>query len=406
MKVASTGLTSVRNSAPPRDDRAVPKKVEDFPLPERTDDNPEYAKAVKVEKDRQEAINQMNRLASFYAVSEESLASQEPPKFPGMLNAAVPRPSNDYIREPSGDVTRADGGPSGVTGQQSVSRREDSGFAEGPPRTEALGVVTPVPGPDTSMRIDTVAAPPAPTTSPSVTPVPSPTGTPSPSGGPFPPVPPGLVNTARSGTSRASGPTGTPRAGGPPAGKASPTGVTGDRSSAAGRSSTTGRSGVTGGGPPTGRAGAPGQTPTGRPGTTGQPAAGRAGTGGGRAPAQAVRAASWAVLLSAPPQVPRAHAFRVGPSSVAVGRRRGALPPDEPASRGSSVRTRTARPGPEAEARPVRMASWAPRAEALQVHGPARVVSPRVAPALCVVPVGISPRTRSRSAPDQSVLTI
>ncbi|WSB33078.1 hypothetical protein OG949_09505 [Streptomyces scopuliridis] len=284
MKVASTGLTSVRNSAPPRDDRAVPKKVEDFPLPERTDDNPEYAKAVKVEKDRQEAINQMNRLASFYAVSEESLASQEPPKFPGMLNAAVPRPSNDYIREPSGDVTRADGGPSGVTGQQSVSRREDSGFAEGPPRTEALGVVTPVPGPDTSMRIDTVAAPPAPTTSPSVTPVPSPTGTPSPSGGPFPPVPPGLVNTARSGTSRASGPTGTPRAGGPPAGKASPTGVTGDRSSAAGRSSTTGRSGVTGGGPPTGRAGAPGQTPTGRPGTTGQPAAGRAGTGGGTGP--------------------------------------------------------------------------------------------------------------------------
>ncbi|MFE2746582.1 hypothetical protein ACFXKX_19945 [Streptomyces scopuliridis] len=284
MKVASTGLTSVRNSAPPRDVRAVPKKVEDFPLPERTDDNPEYAKAVKVEKDRQEAINQMNRLASFYAVSEESLASQEPPKFPGMLNAAVPRPSNDYIREPRGDVNRADGEPSGANGQQSVSRRGDSGFAEGPPRTEALGVVTPVPGLDTSMQIDRVVAPPAPTTGPSATPVPSPTGTPSPSG-PVPPMAPGLVNPTRSGTSRVSGPTATPRAGGPPAGKVAQSGVTGDRSPAAGRSAAAGRSGETAGGRSAGRSGGPVQTPTaGRPSTTGQPAAGRAGTGGGTGP--------------------------------------------------------------------------------------------------------------------------
>ncbi|MFD7226118.1 hypothetical protein ACFV9P_34735 [Streptomyces sp. NPDC059892] len=278
MRVASTGLTSVRNSAPPRDGRAVPKKVEDFPLPERTDDNPEYVKAVKVEKDRQEAINQMNRLASFYAVSEESLAAQEPPKFPGMLKANVPRAGDVYSGSAAG-TAGANTGLSGAEAPQSISARTDLGDSDGPPRTQALGTVTPAPVPDTSMQIDTVTAPPAPTTSPSVTPVISPTGTPSPSGGPVPPVAPGLVNPVRGGTSRGSGPTGTARAGGPPLGRATQTGASGDRSPAGGRS------GATGGGPPAGRAGAPGQTPTaGRAGTTGQPAAGRAGTGGGTAP--------------------------------------------------------------------------------------------------------------------------
>ncbi|MFD7121543.1 hypothetical protein ACFWAA_31555 [Streptomyces sp. NPDC059922] len=270
MRVASTGLTSVRNSAPPRDGRAVPKKVEDFPLPERTDDNPEYVKAVKVEKDRQEAINQMNRLASFYAVSEESLASQEPPKFPGMLNAAVPRPKGDRDVGADSGGTGTETGAQGTTVQQPPSSRADLGNGSSGPRAEAIGAVAPLPVADTSMRIDSVTAPPAPTTAPSVTPVTSPTGTPTPSGGPVPPMAPGLVNPTRSGTSRASGPTGAPRAGGPPLGRVAQAGATGDRSPAAGRP------GVTGGGPPVGRAGAPGQTPTaGRPGTTGQPAAGR-----------------------------------------------------------------------------------------------------------------------------------
>ncbi|MFE2497265.1 hypothetical protein [Streptomyces scopuliridis] len=284
MKVASTGLTSVRNSAPPRDVRAVPKKVDEFPLPERTDDNPEYVKAVKVEKDRQEAINQMNRLASFYAVSEESLAGQEPPRFPGTLKASVPLPRGERASGAARGGTGTDAESQGTAAQQPLSSQADLGSRSSVPRAEAIGAVTPAPAPDTSMQIDRVVAPPAPTTGPSATPVPSPTGTPSPSGGPFPPVAPGLVNTARSGTSRASGQTGTPRAGGPPVGKASQTGATGDRSSVAGRSSATGRSGATGGGPPAGRTGAPGQTPTGRPGTTGQPAAGRAGTGGGTGP--------------------------------------------------------------------------------------------------------------------------
>lgn len=285
MKVASTGLASVRNSAPPRDGRAVPKKVEDFPPPERTESNPEYVKAVQVEKDRQEAINQMNRLASFYAVSEESLAAQEPPKFPGTLNAAVPRPRAQFAPGETSGGTGTDTGAQGTTVQQPLSSHADPGSGSSVSRAETIGAVTPVPVPDTSMQIDTVVAPPAPTTGPSATPVPSPTGTPSPGGGPVLPPTPGLVNPARSGTSRGSGPTGTPRAGGPPAGKVAQTGATGDRSSAAGRSAAAGRPGATGGGLPAGRAGAPGQTPTaGRPGTTGQPAAGRAGTGGGTGP--------------------------------------------------------------------------------------------------------------------------
>ncbi|MGW2510620.1 hypothetical protein ACWC0A_14515 [Streptomyces scopuliridis] len=283
MKVASTGLTSVRNSAPPRDGRAVPKKVEDFPLPERTDDNPEYVKAVKVEKDRQEAINQMNRLASFYAVSEESLAGQEPPKFPGMLKADVPRPADPILGSDSG-ATGNGVEAQGTTAQQPTSSRADLGSRSSVPRAEAIGAVAPVPGSDTSMQIDRVMAPPAPTTGPSPTPVPSPTGTPSPSG-PVPPMAPGLVNPTRSGTSRASGPTATPRAGGPPAGKVARSGATGDRSPAAGRSAAAGRSGETAGGRSAGRSGGPVQTPTaGRPSTTGQPAAGRAGTGGGTGP--------------------------------------------------------------------------------------------------------------------------
>ncbi|MFD7290704.1 hypothetical protein [Streptomyces sp. NPDC059863] len=284
MKVASTGLTSVRNSAPPRDGRAVQKKVEDFPPPERTESNPEYVKAVKVEKDRQEAINQMNRLASFYAVSEESLAGQEPPQFPRMLKANVPEPFQRSGGGSGSDGTARDAGSPGASMPPSFTGRADSG--EGQSRTQALGAVTPVSVPDASMQIDSVMAPPPPTTGPNVTPVPSPTGTPNPSGGPVPPVGPGLVNTSRSGTSRAPVPTGTSRTGGPPVGRLGQPGATGDRSSSAGRSApTTGRPGVTGGGPPAGRSGGgPGQTTAGRPGTPGQPIAGRAGTGGGTGP--------------------------------------------------------------------------------------------------------------------------
>lgn len=93
---AATGLASVRSAMPPRDTREDPKAVADIPTPKQTESNAEYAAAVKAEKDRQEAINQMNRLASFYAVSEEIMAAQEPPTFEPMPDVGVPKPQPGY----------------------------------------------------------------------------------------------------------------------------------------------------------------------------------------------------------------------------------------------------------------------------------------------------------------------
>ncbi len=87
---AGAGLASVRSSMPPRDTRTDPKAVEDIPTPKRVDGNEAYEAALKSEKDRQEAINQMNRLASFYRVSQHEMAGQEPPTFSVMPDVGVP----------------------------------------------------------------------------------------------------------------------------------------------------------------------------------------------------------------------------------------------------------------------------------------------------------------------------
>lgn len=101
MTVAATGLTSVRSAKPPRDTRADRRRPKDFPVTEQKDDNPEYKRAVQVEENRQEGINQMNRLASFYAVSEQSLAGVKEPELPKMLGTAVPPPKwGDWEKSP------------------------------------------------------------------------------------------------------------------------------------------------------------------------------------------------------------------------------------------------------------------------------------------------------------------
>ncbi|MFI1763511.1 hypothetical protein ACH41H_15900 [Streptomyces sp. NPDC020800] len=93
---AAVGLAAVRGAMPPRDAEANRKRPDKFTAAEKTADKEGYAKAVKVEKDRQEAINQMNRLASYYAVSEEVLASlpaeKQKPTFTSMPDVGVPRP--------------------------------------------------------------------------------------------------------------------------------------------------------------------------------------------------------------------------------------------------------------------------------------------------------------------------
>ncbi|MFD6998927.1 WXG100 family type VII secretion target [Streptomyces mirabilis] len=89
---AATGLASVRSSLPPRDTRPAldQKKPGQLPLLQQFEGNKQYAEAVQVEKDRQEAINQMNRLASFYSVSGSELAKLDPPAFEPMPDVGVP----------------------------------------------------------------------------------------------------------------------------------------------------------------------------------------------------------------------------------------------------------------------------------------------------------------------------
>ncbi|MFE9179579.1 hypothetical protein ACFYN5_25415 [Streptomyces sp. NPDC007126] len=91
---AAVGLANVRTAMPERDTRPTSKALrpEQLPAPMQVEGNSEYAEAVRVEKNRQEAINQMNRLSSYYAVSEEMLAGLESPTFTAMPDVGVPKP--------------------------------------------------------------------------------------------------------------------------------------------------------------------------------------------------------------------------------------------------------------------------------------------------------------------------
>ncbi|AVZ75638.1 hypothetical protein SLUN_28960 [Streptomyces lunaelactis] len=288
MTVASTGLTSVRNSMPrERDTRLVAKKPEAFALAPAKETNPEYIEAVKVEENRQEAINQMNRLASFYAVSESSLAGQEAPKFPGMLSADVPRPRGRR-EEPDLGATAAGAESSSVPTERSLLAHADSSGTDRASKVDSVGTVPSVPDRNTSMEIDSVATPPAPTTSPGATPPPSATGPVGPANGQVPPMASGFQNPVRGGVPRASGTSSAPRAGGTGQSAVGRPGATGNGPAASGRAGAAGRPGPMGTGPAAGRAnagGAAGRTPVaGRPGAAGQPMAGRAGTGGAAGP--------------------------------------------------------------------------------------------------------------------------
>jgi hypothetical protein len=119
---ASSGLASVRKSMPPRDTRSDPKTVNDIPEAKQVDSNDEYAAAVKAESNRQEAINQMYRLASFYAVSSGTMQTAEEPVFPKMPDAGVPEPPPGFNpREgQSGQGTLQTVGDSGTTRHHSA----------------------------------------------------------------------------------------------------------------------------------------------------------------------------------------------------------------------------------------------------------------------------------------------
>ncbi|MEU7024501.1 hypothetical protein ABZ990_28185 [Streptomyces sp. NPDC046203] len=280
MKVASTGLSSVRNAKPPRDGRLVQKKPEDFHAAEKTQDNPDYQKALQVEKDRQEAINQMNRLASFYAVSTGTLAAQVMPKPPKTYGAEIPRPSGQQ-RDPVGSGSGAGTARGSLSADsarhvsvsethshEAVSRT--GGLLDGSDPVRSVGPdrTAPVREPDTKVQIDTVAPPTAPTVTPH-TPTPTvPQSNPGPTAPGYPPTV-GLGTPPRAGGPWNTGMPGVPRStGGPTA-----VGRTGGPAS----SPAMGRSGG-----PMGRAGGPSATAQGAQGGRSTPQMGRSGGPMGR----------------------------------------------------------------------------------------------------------------------------
>ncbi|MEU3078036.1 hypothetical protein [Streptomyces laurentii] len=321
MKVAAGGLASVRNSKPPRDGRLIQKKPEDFNSAEKTQDNPDYQKALQVEKDRQEAINQMNRLASFYAVSQGTLAAQVMPKPPKTYQAEVPRPSGqqrelDGSGSGSGSGTAREGlaresaghvGASETRTHEAVSRtggldQTDPARSVGPARTEQ------VQQPDTSVQIDTIATPPAPTVTPH-TPTPTvPQGSPGPTGPGMPPTV-GLGTPPRTTNPWATGTPGVPRTTTGPTAVGRPNGPT--TSPALGRS-----------GGPMGKAGGPPATSQGTQGGRSTPQMGRSGgpgaqrqSPGGQRTAGGPRTQSPAVGRSGGPGQPATGRTSTGPSA-------------------------------------------------------------------------------------------
>lgn len=217
ISAAGEGLVSVKSAMPQRDQRAEPVKVADIPPTKRIAGNAEYEAAVKVEKDRQEAINQMNRLSSFYSVSEQTLAAQQPPVFEAMPPVGVPQPvpgTGDPVipvraAEP-GTSTRFHPENGGSTSHRAVAESVSTPGqldANGNPHEQS--VVGSLPSPDPSLDRNTG------TELNSTTPLPGPTvgqvATPSPLAnsttpgiGPVPPISGGPRSPTADGVARAS----------------------------------------------------------------------------------------------------------------------------------------------------------------------------------------------------------
>ncbi|WP_330337474.1 hypothetical protein [Streptomyces sp. NBC_00557] len=193
---AAVGLAAVRGAMPPRDTEANRKRPDRFTAAEKAADKEGYATAVKVEKDRQEAINQMNRLASYYAVSEEVLSTlpdKEKATFTAMPNVGVPKPSRW-----SSDGDPSPAASSGFTshaGTGSVSGGGHHAAVQSGDVTRHVTSVSPTPTqhvPDKVPHVDqpvgthidtTATLPPPTTTTPGPSHMPPVTGTPPTSGG-------------------------------------------------------------------------------------------------------------------------------------------------------------------------------------------------------------------------------
>ncbi|TWV32461.1 hypothetical protein FRZ03_32660 [Streptomyces misionensis] len=197
VSAASMGLASVSNSMPPRDTR--PKGLT---IAEQVKLDPQGITARAVERNRQEAINQMNRLASYYAVSEENLRGQDGPTFGKMPDMGVPRVSTTSV---TGDgvggqpVSLAHGSGTRQAHEYSVSAPAGPGAAGSDPGTKLHHVAPPSdqrvhldPSQHVGTNIDSANTLPPDTVKPTAPVTPSTAPTPG-GGGPIPPVPTGPV---------------------------------------------------------------------------------------------------------------------------------------------------------------------------------------------------------------------
>ncbi|WP_173873118.1 hypothetical protein SALCHL_004945 [Streptomyces albus subsp. chlorinus] len=205
LSVMSLGLAGAQSAMPKEEDVDV-RDIEEIPKDERKDDNPKYK---RYKKHHNEALIQMNRLASYYNVSTRSLVVAE-----SMVPQFEPTPPLDvpvYDPENGGSGPGAAGAavPGGVApsaNQAGFAAREDVESPDGayvpanPPHSGAvMSPVTPhqpemphVPDTGVSTSIDSVQTPTFdPTTTQAMPPSPSnpgPTG-PGPTGpGPTQPI--------------------------------------------------------------------------------------------------------------------------------------------------------------------------------------------------------------------------
>ncbi|MCZ7433998.1 WXG100 family type VII secretion target [Streptomyces sp. WMMC1477] len=105
MRAASIGLASVKSGMPPREyGPYLPVDIQEASAA----DDPR-------ERNRQEAINQMNRLSSFYKVSHDNMATQEEPTFAPPPDFGVPEPDKGGEYERGNGVGSV---PSGSTAER------------------------------------------------------------------------------------------------------------------------------------------------------------------------------------------------------------------------------------------------------------------------------------------------
>lgn len=224
ISTAATGLASVRSSMPAeRDPRPADeqKRPTELPKSKQVDSDPDYATALKVEKNRQEAINQMNRLASFYSVSATALGmalETDPKPYTPIPDVGVPRPTGRY-RGGSGPGESIPSRAEGLVGGSRETVADSHHGAASGNGTRAGGEVPPLKevhesnapsGHEVGTEINTTTTlpPQAPTAPPNA---PAPTLPTSGGGGQVPPLVPGPTTppiTPTAGRTTSYGPSG------------------------------------------------------------------------------------------------------------------------------------------------------------------------------------------------------